>query len=141
MKQESKTSWSTEDLMKLVDINNHKIVFDGYQYKWMRNIYGKWELQSIQLYDDYDTPAHYLHYWMAKWQEELNERTAQAQRRSLRAFKKKGRDIRRIANIFKLTTSQKAIEIKSIDDRMTYKDIADTLGVSEVTIKRIFKKK
>ena len=140
MKKVNKTSWSTEDLRRLVDTNNHKIVFDGYQYKWMRNIYGKWELQSIQLYDDYNTPAHYLHYWIAVWQEELNERVSEAQRSSLRDFKKRGREIRRISKRFKLTTAEKAMEIKSIDDRMTYKDIATTLGVSEVTIKRIFSK-
>lgn len=140
MKKVSKTSWSTEDLRKLVDIDNHKIVFDGYQYKWLRNISGKWELQSIQLYDDYDTPSHYLHYWISLWQRELNERVIEDNRRSLKDFKKKGRDIQRIARKFKLTTSEKAIEIKSIDDRLTYKDIADTLGVSEVTIKRVFKK-
>ena len=138
MKSKSKTSWSTEDLRKLVNIDNHKIVYDGYQYKWLRNIYGKWELQSIQLYDDYDTPSYYLNYWISLWQKELNERTIDAQRKSLRLFKKRGREIQRIANKFRLTTSERVLEIKRIDPTLTYQEIADRLRVSERTIKRIF---
>ena len=29
-----KTSWSTEDLKMLTQVDNHKIMYDGYEYYW-----------------------------------------------------------------------------------------------------------
>ena len=44
MDEELKTSWSTNQLQLLTNINNHKFMFDGYEYRWMHNINDKYIL-------------------------------------------------------------------------------------------------
>ena len=38
-----KTSWSTEDLQMLRQVDNHKIMYDGYEYYWLRKLEDDWE--------------------------------------------------------------------------------------------------
>ena len=38
-----KTQWTTEELESLIQINNHSIMFDGYEYLWVRMFEDKWE--------------------------------------------------------------------------------------------------
>ena len=33
-------SWTTKQLKSLTEIENHKIMFDGYEYIWMINLDG-----------------------------------------------------------------------------------------------------
>ena len=38
---ERKTQWTTEELESLIQINNHRIMFDGYEYFWVRMLEDK----------------------------------------------------------------------------------------------------
>ena len=42
-----KTSWSTEDLQMLTQVDNHKIMYDGYEYYWLRKLEDDWERHFI----------------------------------------------------------------------------------------------
>ena len=37
-----KTQWTTEVLESLIQINNHRIMFDGCEYLWVRMFEDKW---------------------------------------------------------------------------------------------------
>ena len=39
--------WSIEDLKSLTQITNHKIMFDGYEYYWVRKLKDEWEKHFI----------------------------------------------------------------------------------------------
>ena len=69
-----KTSWSTEHLQSLTQIKNHKILFDGYEYYWVRKLEDKWERHFILNFTNKKKAFHYLKYNIRKWQEELKVR-------------------------------------------------------------------
>ena len=69
-----KTSWSTEDLKSLTKINNHKIMFDGYEYVWVRKLKEDWERHFICNFKNSKKAFSYLKYNMVKWKKELNNR-------------------------------------------------------------------
>ena len=47
-----KRVWSTEDLQSLTQINNHKIMFDGYEYYWVRRLKDEWKRHFILNFKD-----------------------------------------------------------------------------------------
>ena len=47
-----KTSWSNDDLRKLIIVDNHKIVYDGYEYTWYRKLEDNWEIHFIRNFTD-----------------------------------------------------------------------------------------
>ena len=69
-----KTSWSTEDLQMLTQVDNHKIMYDGYEYYWLRKLEDDWERHFILNFEDSKKAFHYLKYNIDKWQNELNVR-------------------------------------------------------------------
>mgnify|MGYP006452149841 FL=1 len=42
-----KSNWTTEELESLIQINNHRIMYDGYEYFWVRMLEDKWERHFI----------------------------------------------------------------------------------------------
>ena len=69
-----KTSWSTEDLQMLTQVDNHKIMYDGYEYYWLRKLEDDWERHFILNFTNKNKAFHYLKYNIDKWQKELNVR-------------------------------------------------------------------
>ena len=69
-----KTSWSTEDLQTLTQVDNHKIMFDGYEYYWIRKLKDDWERHFILNFEDSKKAFHYLKFTIGMWQQELNKR-------------------------------------------------------------------
>ena len=47
-----KTSWSTEHLQMLTQVDNHKIMYDGYEYYWLRKLEDDWERHFILNFED-----------------------------------------------------------------------------------------
>ena len=69
------TSWSNQDLKALCNPNNHKIMYDGFEYWWLHKIHGnKWELHSIKGYTNWKKPYGYIKFWLHKYANELAER-------------------------------------------------------------------
>lgn len=74
MDEELKTSWSTSQLQLLTNINNHKFMFDGYEYRWMHNINDKWEIHFIEPFKSYKKGFSYLRFALNLWDKELKTR-------------------------------------------------------------------
>ena len=68
-------SWTTKQLKSLTEIENHKIMFDGYEYIWMINLDGNWSRHSLQNFNTYGKAVHYLRFHMHLWDKELEKRT------------------------------------------------------------------
>jgi len=69
-----KTSWSTDSLKMLTDVYNHKIMYDGFEYYWLRKLEDDWERHFILNFEDSKKAFHYLKHNISKWQKELNKR-------------------------------------------------------------------
>ena len=50
------TNWSTEDLLHLKELTNHKVVYDGYEFVWMHRLYGEWNRHYVNNFEDYNKP-------------------------------------------------------------------------------------
>lgn len=71
---ERKTQWTTEELQSLIQINNHRIMFDGYEYFWVRMLEDKWERHFILNLSNKRKAFSYLKYNIGKWNKELLKR-------------------------------------------------------------------
>ena len=71
---ERKTQWTTEELESLIQINNHRIMFDGYEYFWVRKLKDKWERHYILNFSNKRKAFSYLKYNIGKWNRELLKR-------------------------------------------------------------------
>ena len=71
---ERKTQWTTEELESLIQINNHRIMFDGYEYFWVRMLEDKWERHFILNLSNKRKAFSYLKYNIGKWNKELLKR-------------------------------------------------------------------
>lgn len=76
-----KTSWSTDDLKSLTKVENHKFMFDGYEYTWLRKLKDEWEIHYIRNFTDRKKALAYLKYNISKWTRELNKRLENENRR------------------------------------------------------------
>jgi hypothetical protein len=124
------TSWTDDQLEQLANISNHKMVEDaGGEYRWMHNINGKWEVHSIKVFEDINTPYSWLYFWVDKWDEELKNRRE-------KAFRSKNRKLRAIKRNSRLDNKTKVLRLRTLMPEYTQQDIANALSISLSTVKR-----
>ena len=61
------TNWSTEDLMYLKEMINHKVIYDGYEFVWMHKLYGEWNRHYVSNFEDYNKPMSWIHHNVYNW--------------------------------------------------------------------------
>ena len=66
-----KSKWTLEELESLTKIKNHRIMFDGYEYYWVRKLNEKWERHFILNFKTKEKAFSYLKYNIGKWRKEL----------------------------------------------------------------------
>ena len=66
-----KSKWTLEELESLTKIKNHRIMFDGYEYYWVRKLNEKWERHFIINFKTKEKAFSYLKYNIGKWRKEL----------------------------------------------------------------------
>ena len=66
-----KSKWTLEELESLTKIKNHKIMFDGYEYYWVRKLNEEWERHFILNFKTKEKAFSYLKYNIGKWRKEL----------------------------------------------------------------------
>ena len=128
------TNWSDEQLERLVNIDNHKMVKDAAgETRWMHSlIQGKWNIHSIKVFEDEKMAYSWLYFWIPKWDSELRLR------KSTRAIKVRNR-LKRIKRSVRMIISDKIIEMSILLPNYTHTDIANELGVSRSTVTRALK--
>lgn len=73
--------WTTNQLRLLTVQDNHKIIFDGFEYIWMNKIDGDWERHCIFNYQDVKKAISHMKYSLSKWDKELNRRIDKSERK------------------------------------------------------------
>lgn len=131
-----KTSWTSNELEKLCNPDNHKITYDRYQYRWYHNINGKWEIHSIKCFENYKQPYSLLQYNLAKWNKELMSRRFE-QARNKRMVQRK---IELICGQQESATAVKVLEIHRMNPSLTQVEISRQLDVSQQLVYKYLKR-
>ena len=123
------SNWSTEDLINLKEITNHKVIYDGYEFVWMVKLYGEWNRHYVNNFEDYNKPMSWIHHNVHNWGKEYRQRHAKYldDMRLRLDIDVKIREISREANV---KTREKVIEILYLKPDISNKDIASILGVT-----------
>tara|TARA_B100000795_G_scaffold247973_1_gene214525 strand:+ start:136 stop:594 length:459 start_codon:yes stop_codon:yes gene_type:complete len=135
----AKTSWSTEDLKTLTQVDNHKIMFDGYEYYWIRKLKDDWERHFILNFEDSKKAFHYLKFTIGMWQQELNKRL------EITVRAKSYKELERMLYIQEKTTKtvnsvlptiEKINHIKLINEGISAEELSSLLKVKKSIIYR-----
>ena len=134
-----KTSWSTEDLQTLTQVDNHKIMYDGYEYYWIRKLKDDWERHFILNFEDSKKAFYYLKYNIGMWQQELNKRLEITVRAESYKELERMLDIQekttKTANSV-LPTIEKINHIKFINEGVSAEELSGLLNVKKSIIYR-----
>ena len=134
-----KTSWSTDSLKMLTDVYNHKIMYDGYEYYWLRKLEDDWERHFILNFEDSKKAFHYLKHNISKWQKELNKRL------EITVRDKSYKELERMLDIQEKTiktvnssfpTIEKINIIKLINEGISAEELSSLLNVKKSIIYR-----
>lgn len=127
------TTWTDEELFKLSNRENHKVVkLRSGDYMWKHNINDKWVEHYFTTFDDYNKPAHFMQYNLIKWREELSRR----QTDTVRRYQIATRRLAQIKNSITRTTANKINEISRLGLNLSQRELADELGVNIKTVNR-----
>lgn len=134
------TSWSDDELELLTRPENHKIVFDGYEFWWYHKTHGnKWDLHCINSFDNWKKPYSWLQTWLYKWSKELTDRRVKAASSYFYKMKKNleaTKEVIEISKNKKLKTKDKIKMIQELlpNESITY--IANVLKISRQAVHR-----
>tara|TARA_R110000765_G_scaffold354273_1_gene444353 strand:- start:362 stop:763 length:402 start_codon:yes stop_codon:yes gene_type:complete len=128
------TSWNDEQLERLVNIDNHKMVKDSAgETRWMHSLLnGVWDIHSIKVFEEEKLAYSWLYFWITKWDEELRLR------KSTRAIQVRKR-LKRIKRSVRMLVSDKVIELSELLPSYTHTDIANELSISTKSVQRALK--
>ena len=134
-----KTSWSTEDLKSLTNVENHTFMFDGYEYTWYRKLKDEWELHYILNFKDRKKAFNYLKYNISKWNKELNKRLDSENRASAYKHIERMLDVQEktysIAHS-NLPTIEKINHIRLINKDVSVEELSSILKLNKSIIYR-----
>lgn len=120
-----KTSWTDNELEQLYKPYNHKIEFDGYQYKWLHKLDGVWNIHSLKLFDDENSLVSNMNLCYYLWELELKNRI---KKKSISHRKNNRIELRIRESIFriaqsKLNTRTKVEKIQFLDPDISTKEL------------------
>ena len=135
--------WSIEDLKSLTQITNHKIMFDGYEYYWVRKLKDEWERHFILNFKDREKAISYLKYSLAKWEKDLYDKTTKKE--SASSFREILRMLNNQEKIFKITKSslptiEKINHIRLVNKGITVNELSNLLNLKSSIVYRHIRK-
>ena len=136
---ERKTQWTTEELESLIEINNHRIMFDGYEYFWVRMLEDKWERHFILNFSHKRKAFSYLKYNVGKWNKELLDRKKITDRitsyKELETILHTQEQTHKILNS-EMPTIEKINHLRLVNNEVSATELSNMLDVSSSMIYR-----
>ena len=134
-----KSKWTLEELESLTKIKNHKIMFDGYEYYWLRKLNEEWERHFILNFKTKKKAFSYLKYNIVKWNEELlklkNKLENNASYKELERMLDVQVKTHRIVNSG-MPTIERINHIKLVNEDITTSELSNLLDVKPSIIYR-----
>ena len=134
-----KTSWSTEHLKMLTQVDSHKIMYDGYEYYWLRKLEDNWERHFILNFTNKKKAFHYLMYNIKEWKKELNVRlektvVAESYKQLIKMLDTQEKITKTVNSV--LPTIEKINHIKLIKENISAVELSSLLKVKKSIIYR-----
>jgi len=130
-------SWTNEQLELLCKPENHKIIFDGYEYKWHHKLDGnKWDLHSVYTFEDWKKPYSWLQWALGAWSKELEARRKEASKdhfKDMKVYLYKVEQARLIADS-NLKTKSKIHQLQALLPEESITFISNLLKMSRQAI-------
>ena len=137
-----KSKWTLEELESLTKIKNHRIMFDGYEYYWVRKLNEKWERHFILNFKTKEKAFSYLKYNISKWRKELlklkNELENNASYKDLERILDVQVKIYKIVNSG-MPTIERINHIRLVNEDITVSELSNLLDVKSSIIYRHFR--
>jgi len=137
-----KSKWTLEELESLTKIKNHRIMFDGYEYYWVRKLNEKWERHFIINFKTKEKAFSYLKYNIGKWRKELlklkNELENNASYKDLERILDVQVKIYKIVNSG-MPTIERINHIRLVNEDITVSELSNLLDVKSSIIYRHFR--
>ena len=134
-----KSKWTLEELESLTKIKNHRIMFDGYEYYWVRKLNEKWERHFIINFKTKEKAFSYLKYNIGKWRKELlklkNKLENNASYKDLERILDVQVKTHRIVNSG-MPTIERINHIKLVNEDITTSELSNLLDVKPSIIYR-----
>tara|TARA_R110002153_G_C13202995_1_gene487151 strand:+ start:517 stop:1011 length:495 start_codon:yes stop_codon:yes gene_type:complete len=140
------SKWFYNDLKLLVNLDNHRYTFDGYEYVWESNVLGEWNRHCVNNFSTLGKLKHYRMFNIKHWTkdlEKLNRIKANEDRNAAKVLEKiVDREFKAVIKISKkklkpIKKVQLILEVKSELDNAT---ICKALGLSKRTFYRYIDK-
>ena len=134
-----KTSWSTEHLKMLTQVDSHKIMYDGYEYYWLRKLEDNWERHFILNFTNKKKAFHYLMYNIKEWKKELNVRlektvVSESYKQLIKMLDTQEKITKTVNSV--LPTIEKINHIKLIKENISAAELSSLLKVKKSIIYR-----
>ena len=137
-----KSKWTLEELESLTKIKNHRIMFDGYEYYWVRKLNEKWERHFILNFKTKEKAFSYLKYNISKWRKELlklkNELENNASYKDLERILDVQVKTHKIVNSG-MPTIERINHIRLVNEDITVSELSNLLDVKSSIIYRHFR--
>ena len=137
-----KSKWTLEELESLTKIKNHRIMFDGYEYYWVRKLNEKWERHFIINFKTKEKAFSYLKYNIGKWRKELlklkNELENNASYKDLERILDVQVKTHKIVNSG-MPTIERINHIRLVNEDITVSELSNLLDVKSSIIYRHFR--
>lgn len=141
-------SWNIEQLYYLKSIENHRIIYDGYNYVWECFMKDGWERRSILEYETFETAYAHLRFWIALYLKEYTARLKYIEEKKNKEAIEDNQlftqaEAYRQACIIIQEEHQKrsevVIKVQELLPHLTIKELAQMVGISERQVRRILK--
>jgi len=132
--------YSNTELIYRCEPTNHKILYDGFSYRWFVKIDNTWEIQSIILYETYKTAYAHIKFWLSKYNKEMNNRNnAEAVKEYFSKMEDeaiKDKKLYEIVREYDIKTKEKIIQMMSLKPNISSNRISELLHVSIRSVER-----
>lgn len=133
-------NYNNSELRQRCEPTNHTIVYDGFHYRWKVKIDGVYEIQSLILYDNYQTAYSHIMFWLSKYSKEMINRdrknSVDNYFKDLEIEVETEAQLHKISREYSTRTKEKINQMLSIKSDLTNERISNLLDVSVRSVER-----
>lgn len=142
-KKSSLHGFNNSELTQRCEPTNHKIIYDGFHYRWKVLINGKLEIQSILLYDTAEKAYSHIAFWLSKYNKEMTYRNKKKSIddyfNSIKEQARTEEELYKISREYSIKTKEKINQMLSIKCDLSNRRISELLDVSIRSVERHIK--
>lgn len=132
--------FDNSELRQRCEPTNHKIIYDGYHYRWKVLINKELQVQSVVLYDTAEKAYSHIAFWLSKYTKEMeyrnNKESINEYFNNIKEEAKTEEELHKISREYSIKTKEKINQMLSIKNNISNKRISELLDVSLRSVER-----